>query len=246
MNTTSSWIKPNWPAPANVNSCVTTRQGGVSTGNFSTFNLALHVDDKPSAVNQNRMKLQQTLGYKAAAWLEQVHSTSVVKANISHVLTADASWTDEPGIASVVMTADCLPVLFCDKAGQYVAAAHAGWRGLLHGILEATINALPVPSHELLVWLGPAIGPQTFEVGSEVREAFLTNHADAEQAFTPSHNQGRYMADIYQLARQRLNRKEITQIYGGDFCTVSDDRFYSYRQQAITGRMASLIWLTQR
>lgn len=237
------WIKPDWPLPAHVKSCVTTRVGGVSEGNYSSLNLGLHVGDDPKAVAENRRRVQQTLGYKKAAWLEQTHSTLVVKADSSKVLNADASWTNEKGMASVVMTADCLPVLFCDKKGNYVAAAHAGWRGLLNGILEATIESLPVAAEQLLVWLGPAIGPDSFEVGAEVREAFVTHSSLAEQAFVASGNQDRYLADIYQLARFRLEAKGVTAIFGGGFCTVSDQQFYSYRRQNITGRMASLIWL---
>lgn len=237
------WIKPDWPVPTHVKSCVTTRAGGVSVDNYSSLNLGLHVDDDPQAVAENRRRLQQTLGYQQAAWLEQTHSTLVVKADISKVLNADASWTNEKGIASVVMTADCLPVLFCDKKGHYVAAAHAGWRGLLNGILEATIEALPVSADQILVWLGPAIGPKKFEVGQEVRDAFMAHSSLTEQAFVSSGNQGRYLADIYQLARLRLEAKGITTIFGGGFCTVSDERFYSYRRQNQTGRMASLVWL---
>lgn len=237
------WIKPNWSVPTNVKSCVTTRVGGVSVGNYNSLNLGLHVGDDPLAVAENRRRVQQTLGYKKAAWLEQTHSTLVVRADSSKVLNADASWTNEKGMASVVMTADCLPVLFCDKKGKYVAAAHAGWRGLLKGILEATIESLPVAADQLLVWLGPAIGPDSFEVGTEVREAFVAHHRIAEQAFVVSSNRDRYLADIYQLARLRLEAKGVTAIFGGGFCTVTDPQFYSYRRQNITGRMASLIWL---
>ncbi|MFD1261568.1 peptidoglycan editing factor PgeF [Entomomonas asaccharolytica] len=237
------WIKPDWPVPAHVKSCVTTRVGGVSTGNYSSLNLGLHVGDEPASVVENRRRVQQTLGYKKAAWLEQTHSILAVKADASKVLNADASWTDEKDMACVVMTADCLPVLFCDKKGDYVAAAHAGWRGLLNGILEATIDSLPVAADQLLVWLGPAIGPNNFEVGSEVREAFIACSTLAEQAFVVSGNQDRYLADIYQLARLRLEAKGVTAVFGGDFCTVSGEQFYSYRRQNITGRMASLVWL---
>ena len=157
--------------------------------------------------------------------------------------TADASWTATPGVAALVMTADCLPVLFCDRAGTRVAAAHAGWRGLAGGVLENTLQALTFDPAETLVWLGPAIGPAAFEVGAEVREAFVAEHAEAASAFVPGAQPGKFMADIYQLARIRLAAQGVTAIYGGGLCTVSDPRFFSYRRASRTGRFASLIWL---
>lgn len=241
---TNPWITPDWPAPRQIRSCATTRLGGVSQASYSTFNLGDHVGDDPQAVSHNRNLLRQTLAYQQAAWLKQVHSTIVVKADANSLLEADASWTNEQGVACVVMTADCLPVLFCDKKGQYVAAAHAGWRGLLNGILEATIKALPVASSDLMAWLGPAIGPAAFEVGGEVLEAFVAQDVIAKQAFRASAKQGHYLADLYTLASQRLMANGVTAIYGGGFCTLTDEqRFYSYRRQPQTGRMASLIWL---
>jgi len=172
-----------------------------------------------------------------------VHGVAVVEATPTQVLQADASWTQKPGIACTVMTADCLPVLFCDRAGSRVAAAHAGWRGLAAGVLEATLDKLALPADQVLVWLGPAIGPQAFEVGGEVRDAFVAQHAQATVAFQPSNNAGKFMADIYQLARIRLAERGVVAVYGGDFCTFNDPRFYSYRRSAQTGRFASLIWL---
>lgn len=166
-----------------------------------------------------------------------------VQADLQSVHSADASWTAERGVACAVLTADCLPALFCDRAGSRVAAAHAGWRGLAGGVLEATLDALGVPAEETLVWLGPAIGAQVFEVGPEVREAFVTVHPGAERAFVPSANAGRHIADIYQLARIRLAARGVTAVYGGGLCTVSDPRFYSYRRANPTGRFASLVWL---
>lgn len=244
MNPAQLWIKPDWPAPANVCSWSTTRAGGVSKGHYDSLNLGLHVDDEVDAVLANRQRLKEALGYQRIAWLNQVHGTQVVKATTQQLLDADAVWTDEREVACVVMTADCLPVLFCDKAGQFVAAAHAGWRGLVNGVLEATVAQLPVANDQLMAWLGPAIGPDKFEVGQEVREAFMAHSEEAGLCFKVSHHQGRYLADIYQLAKQRLIGMGITAIYGGNLCTVSDEeRFYSYRRQAVTGRMASLIWL---
>lgn len=244
MTLNNPWITPNWPAPKWVHNCVTTRLGGFSLGDYSSFNLGDHVGDAPQNVTRNRKLLQETLAYQEAAWLKQVHGTRVVKADAKQVLEADGCWTNEQGLACVVMTADCLPVLFCDKKGQFVAAAHAGWRGLLNGILEATIEALPVVSGEIMAWLGPAIGPQSFEVGSEVMEAFVTRDSKAKQGFQASVKQGHYLVDLYMLAKQRLVDNGVTAIYGGGFCTLTDEqRFYSYRRQPNTGRMASLIWL---
>lgn len=236
------WLTPDWPAPAHVRACVTTRSGGVSVAPFETFNLGDHVDDDPAAVASNRQHLVDTLGCQPA-WLRQVHGIVVAEADPATVIEADGNWTATPGIACTAMTADCLPALFCDRAGTRVAAAHAGWRGLAGGVLEATVKALDVAPQELLVWLGPAIGPAAFEVGGEVREAFVQQHAEAAAAFVPSANAGKFMADIYQLARIRLAAIGVTAVSGGGLCTYNDARFYSYRRSARTGRFASLIWL---
>ena len=236
------WLTPDWPAPANVRACVTTRGGGISAAPFDTFNLGDHVDDDPAAVASNRAHLVDMLGCQPA-WLRQVHGIVVAEADPAVVIEADGNWTATPGIACTAMTADCLPALFCDRAGSRVAAAHAGWRGLAGGVLEATVRALDVAPQELLVWLGPAIGPAAFEVGGEVRDAFVMQHAEAANAFLPSVNAGKFMADIYQLARIRLAAIGVTAVSGGGFCTYSDPRFYSYRRSPRTGRFASLIWL---
>ncbi|AZD04552.1 peptidoglycan editing factor PgeF [Pseudomonas chlororaphis] len=238
----SDWLIPDWPAPAGVKACVTTRAGGVSLAPFDSLNLGDHVDDNPEAVAENRRRLTDRFSIKPA-WLKQVHGIDVVEADPSVVATADASWTATPGIACSAMTADCLPALFCDRAGTRVAAAHAGWRGLAAGVLEATLDSLKVAPEDVLVWLGPAIGPQAFEVGPEVRDAFVRHLPQTEQAFVASHNPGKLMADIYMLARLRLAACGVTAVYGGGFCTVSDPRFYSYRRSPRTGRFASLIWL---
>lgn len=234
---------PDWPAPARVRACVTTRTGGCSSAPFASLNLGDHVGDDPQAVVENRRRLQALLGCQPA-WLSQVHGVSVVEADPAQVAVADASWSAVPGIACAIMTADCLPVLFCDRAGTRVAAAHAGWRGLAAGVLESTVAALVCPADQVLAWLGPAIGPQVFEVGAEVREAFVSQHVGAAAAFVPSVNPGRYMADLYHLARIRLAAAGVTAVYGGGLCTFSDaTRFYSYRREPRTGRLASLIWL---
>lgn len=240
----ADWLIPDWPAPATIKSCVTTRAGGVSLAPFDSFNLGDHVDDDPRAVAANRLYLTSHLAVQPA-WLSQVHGIDVAHADPLHVVAADASWTDTPNVACTIMTADCLPVLFCDRAGTRVAAAHGGWRGLAAGILEATVDRMQAPGSEIIVWLGPAIGPKAFEVGPEVREAFMRTHPETIEAFVPSINDGRFMADIYALARLRLAACGVTAVYGGGLCTVTDPRFYSYRRSARTGRFASLVWISQ-
>lgn len=243
-------IMPDWPAPANVRALITTRQGGVSRGVYSSLNLGDHVGDDPAAVARNRALVVSSANARPL-WLKQVHGTCVVDAaqcldaNPAGVPEADASYTSRAGVACAVMTADCLPVLFCDQAGTIVAAAHAGWRGLLDGVLEATISRMGGPGEQLMAYLGPAIGAQAFEVGEEVRSAFIAVSKVADQAFRPG-REGKWLADIHQLARQRLSAQGVTQVYGGDYCTVTDAaRFFSYRRDGQTGRMASLIWLDQ-
>lgn len=238
----SAWLTPDWPAPAGVKACVTTREGGVSLAPFDSLNLGDHVGDDPTAVAENRRRLIDRFVI-TPAWLQQVHGIAVVEADPTQVATADASWTATLGIACTAMTADCLPVLFCNRAGTRVAAAHAGWRGLANGVLEATLDSLAVPANEILAWLGPAIGPQAFEVGPEVREAFIAQRPEAVEAFAASPNAGKFLADIYQLARLRLAARGVTAVYGGGFCTVNDPRFFSYRRNPRTGRFASLIWI---
>ena len=239
-----SWLTPDWPAPASVRACVTTREGGVSEAPFDSLNLGDHVDDRLEAVAENRRRLTDHFSIKPA-WLQQVHGIAVAQADPGIVATADASWTATPGIACAAMTADCLPALFCNRAGTRFAAAHAGWRGLAAGVLEATLDTLDVPAEDVLVWLGPAIGPKAFEVGPEVREIFINQLPEAAEAFVPSDNAGKFMADIYMLARLRLAERGVTAVYGGGFCTVTDPRFFSYRRASRTGRFASLVWLTR-
>ncbi|APC17447.1 multi-copper polyphenol oxidoreductase [Pseudomonas frederiksbergensis] len=236
------WLIPDWPLPAGVKACVTTRAGGVSLAPFDSLNLGDHVEDSPAAVAENRRRLTEHFSIRPA-WLQQVHGIAVAHADPTTVATADASWTATPGVACAAMTADCLPALFCDRAGTRVAASHAGWRGLAAGVLEATVDSLAVDPAEVLVWLGPAIGPKAFEVGPEVREAFVQRLPETVQAFVPSHNAGKFMADIYMLARLHLAACGVTAVYGGGFCTVTDPRFFSYRRSPRTGRFASLIWL---
>ncbi len=236
-------ILPDWPAPARVRGLMTTREGGVSHAPWASFNLGDHVGDDPTHVAANRARLRQQLPAEPG-WLKQVHSARVVELGRDTQFEADASVTREAGQVCAVLTADCLPVLFCDRAGSVVAAAHAGWRGLAGGVLEAAVAAMQVPPDQVLAWMGAAIGPQAFEVGDEVREAFAGRHPEAAAAFVPQPVPGKWLADIYQLARIRLNRVGVQAIHGGGRCTFSEaDAFFSYRRDGVTGRMASLIWL---
>lgn len=236
-------IMPDWPAPARVNACVTTRSGGVSAAPYTSLNLGDHVGDDPQAVSVNRARLAACIAAQPA-WLSQVHGIEVVEAKPGSVAQADGCWTAQPGIACTAMTADCLPALFCNRAGTRVAAAHAGWRGLANGVLQATVASLATDPGEILVWLGPAIGPRNFEVGAEVRAAFMAVHAEAEHAFVPGEQAGKFFADIYALARLQLASVGVTRVYGGGLCTIEDSRFFSYRRENRTGRFASLVWLS--
>lgn len=240
----NSLIIPDWPAPERVRACSTTRLGGVSPPPYVSLNLGDHVGDDPRCVAANRRRLRDALKLPAEpAWLNQVHGDRVI-APACAPAAADAACTREPGQVCVVMTADCLPVLFCDRAGRCVAIAHAGWRGLAGGVIPATVAAMACDPAQMLAWLGPAIGPQAFEVGSEVRAAFTALDGGNDGCFQPSPNPGRWLADIYGLARRQLAGLGITAIYGGRWCTFTEpERFFSYRREQRTGRMASLIWL---
>ena len=235
-------ILPDWPAPPRVKCLMTTREGGVSGAPWASFNLGDHVGDDPAHVVANRARLRQSLPAEPG-WLRQVHSARVVELGRDTNPEADASFTREAAQVCAVLTADCLPVLFCDHSGSVVAAAHAGWRGLADGVLEATVAAMGVKPGEILVWMGAAIGPQAFEVGDEVRQVFVARHPEAAAAFAP-HAPGKWLADIYRLARIRLDHAGVGSVHGGGRCTFSEaDRFYSYRRDGVTGRMASLVWL---
>ncbi|HEY0683875.1 MAG TPA: peptidoglycan editing factor PgeF [Steroidobacter sp.] len=240
------WITPDWPAPPPVKAAATLRTGGVSEGPFSSLNLGSHVGDDPAAVAENRRLLRAALALPAEpAWLNQVHGTDVVDAAqvAAAVPNADASFARSAGAVCVVMTADCLPVLFCDREGTRVGAAHAGWRGLAGGVLGATIEALDVPSGQLMAWLGPAIEQDAFEVGDEVREQFLKLDTGNAAAFQ-TNARGRWQADLYQLARNELARLGVAAVYGGGFqCFADSKRFFSYRRESRTGRMGTLVWL---
>ncbi|WP_114417940.1 peptidoglycan editing factor PgeF [Marinospirillum perlucidum] len=237
-------LYPQWPAPERVKAWVTTRETGPSEGAFAHFNPAASVGDDPDQVAACRRQLLHETGNRPLNWLKQVHGTQVLT-NFQPGAEADAALATSGDYACVVLTADCLPVFFCDRQGTRVAVAHAGWRGLADGVLENTVKALGVAPEDLLVWLGPAIGARVFEVGPEVRQAFLEGHPEAAAAFVPSpFRLKHYMADLYRLARQRLENVGVEQVFGGNFCTLSDrERFYSYRRDGQTGRMASVIWL---
>ena len=238
-------IVPEWAIPEGVAACSSTRVGGVSEGAWNSLNLGAHCGDNPEHVNENRQRVFAAGNFPSdPVWLEQVHGKEVLKLTGGSYASkrADASYSNTPGTVCAVMTADCLPVLFCNRAGTEVAAAHAGWRGLCEGVLEETVACFADRPENITAWLGPAIGPRAFEVGPEVREAFIAKDAQAASAF---HTTGeKYLADIYQLARQRLMNVGITQIAGGDRCTVTEkDDFFSWRRDKTTGRMASFIWL---
>lgn len=247
------YLFPDWPAPARVRAAVTLRGGGHSEGPYQSFNLGNHVGDNEAAVSANRQQLRQELLLPSEPqWLEQIHSDKVVEAHADDVVrTADAGFTGSQGVVCAVLTADCLPVLLCDREGTQVAAVHAGWRGLAGGVVRNTVAVLDSSPENLLAWLGPAIGPDAFETGVDVLEAFFESAQNAEhaekmaQCFRP-HSQKplHFLADIYGLARAELESLGVSDVYGGDRCTVSDaENFYSYRRDKITGRMASLIWL---
>ena len=256
----SSFITPNWPAPANVKALQTTRTGGISLTPYDSFNLGSHVNDRSIHVAHNRQLLNQYLPSEPI-WLNQVHGINVIDAaNTSCaadsgyadcVPIADASYATRKNVVCVTMTADCLPILLCDQAGTAVASIHAGWRSLCDGVIEATIAKMGAESSQLMAWLGPAIGPDAFEVGAEVRAQFMAKDAQAKLAFkkqSENQAQDKWLCDMYKIATQRLNKLGVTQIYGGgqdeDWCTHTDDgRFFSFRRDGLTGRMATLIWL---
>lgn len=242
-----AFIQPTWSVPPTIRALTTTRQGGVSQASFASLNLGDHVSDDPLAVAENRRLLQQRLNLpRAPRYLNQTHSTKVVTlpCPAGQSLEADAVYTDQPNQVCLVMTADCLPVLFCREDGTEIAAAHAGWRGLCDGILEATAAHFRCLPSQIHVWLGPAIGPAAFQVGQEVIDQFCAIDPQARNAFVPdARASGKFLGDLYQLARQRLHRLGVSQISGGDYCTYTDaERFFSYRRDKITGRMATLIW----
>lgn len=246
MRNKPDFIIPDWPAPKNVHALQTNRHGGLSQAPYDTLNFGMHVKDNPMLVAQNRQMLSQYLPSEPV-WLNQTHSIRVVDAaQTSCVPDADASFSIQKNVVCVTMTADCLPVLLCDVDGKVVSAIHAGWRGLCDGVLEASIDAVLGATHisadNIMAWLGPAIGPNAFEVGEEVRAQFIEKDAQAKNAFKPHGD--KYLGDLYAIAKQRLQNKGVTQIYGGRRCTYTEkETFFSFRRDGETGRMATLIWL---
>jgi polyphenol oxidase len=247
MKRPPEWIVPDWPAPAKVRAFVTTRDGGVSEGEHGTLNLGLRSGDEPSRVLANRDVVRRHLP-SAPRWLAQVHGAAVADLDspgTGEFPVADASFTSRPGRVAVVLTADCLPVFLCRADGSSVAVAHAGWRGLCAGVLENAVAALGGRAAQVMAWLGPAIGPSAFEVGPEVREAFVSADPGSASAFA-THRQGKFMADLYALARLRLARAGAAGVWGGGFCTYTDERrFFSYRRAKESGRLGAFIWIDE-
>jgi YfiH family protein len=239
-------IRPDWLAPKNIQAFSTIRQGGISPPPYDSLNLGINVKDSIINIHKNRVILQENLKIPSEPiWLKQIHSNIVIPGTEENrYQEADASYTNQKDIVCTVLTADCLPILLCNRQGTYVAAIHAGWSGLQKQIIDSTLDHISCNPEDLMVWLGPAIGPKHFEVGDEVRDLFMDIDKNLDKAFTPSIN-NRWLCDMYAIARLQLNKRHVTQIYGGDHCTYSDSsKFYSYRRDgAETGRMASLIWI---
>jgi len=239
------WLVPDWPAPARVRAFVTTRAGGVSTGAYASMNLGSRSGDDAANVARNRLIVRSQVP-AMPRWMAQVHGAQV--ANLDRlaedeVPSADAATASLPGRVGVVLTADCMPLFLCDERGQRVGVAHAGWRGMAAGVIENTVRALGAQPAKLMAWMGPTIGPAAFEVGPEVREAFVAIDPGAAGAFV-RHGPGKYMADLYVLARLRLQRAGVARVFGGGFCTYREaDRFFSYRREQKSGRMGAFIWM---
>jgi len=245
MTLPREWLVPDWDAPARVRAFVTTRAGGVSGGEFASMNLGGSGGDDPAHVARNRLIVQQQLP-AMPRWMKQVHGTDVADLDVlgeSQVPVADAAVASKPGRVAVVLTADCMPLFLADEAGGRVAVTHAGWRGMAAGVIERTVEAMGSKPSGVVAWMGPAIGPGAFEVGPEVREAFVAADPDAHDAFR-THRPGKFMADLYALARRRLASAGVTRVHGGGLCTYTDpQRFFSYRRAQKSGRMGAFIWI---
>ena len=245
----TSLIYPNWPLQDKVNAFTTTRNGGVSSAPFDSFNLAMHVHDDAADVQANRQQLQKYLSDQVQIkWLKQVHGNHVVNASAiaADEVEADAAFTTDEHIACAVLTADCLPILISDKNGECIAAVHAGWRGVINGVITNTISAMSSHVKPSYAWLGPAIGPSVFEVGEDVCDAYNQTDFAFKDCFieknTHPKKTGKWNLNIYQAAKVVLNAADISNVYGGEYCTFNDsDQFYSYRRNAVTGRMATII-----
>ncbi len=238
------WITPDWPAGSRVHALITTRDGGVSSGKFASLNLSMRVGDDPRRVARNRAILRACLPAEPA-WVKQVHGTAVIDAaRATPDAEADGIVTQSPGRVCAVMVADCLPVLLSDREGKSVGIAHAGWRGLAGGIVENVVQAMGVRSRDVIAYIGPGIGARRYEVGEDVRSAFVDRDPAAARSFAPRQD-GKYLVDLCALARQRLAAAGVAGIHGGGFCTASEERFFSFRRDQTTGRMAGLIWLEE-
>ena len=243
MSIPREWLVPDWPAPSNVRAFVTTRAGGVSEGEYASMNLGLSSGDAPERVQRNRAIARAALP-SDPVYMRQLHGTGVAMLDsiAGGAVTADAAMCSAPGRVAAVLTADCMPLLLADRKGARVAAVHAGWRGMAAGVVENAVDALGVAPAEVIAWMGPTIGPDAFEVGPEVREAFVARDGAAAAAFR-AHKPGKYMADLYELARMRLASRGVTAAFGGGFCTFHETaRFFSYRRAAKSGRMGAFIW----
>lgn len=247
MTVPAGWLRPDWDAPAHVRAFATTREGGVSEGEYASMNLGFSSGDAADRVARNRAIVRGHLPADPP-YLWQVHGAEVADLDrpLAADAKADASATSQPARIACVLTADCMPLLFCDESGRRVAAAHAGWRGMAAGVIENTVRAMGPDPATVRAWMGPAIGPDAFEVGPEVREAFLATDAGASEAFRP-HGPGKFMADLYALARRRLARAGVRRVHGGGFCTFHErERFFSYRRAQKSGRMGAFIWIEPR
>lgn len=248
MSDADAWIAPAWPLGDRVRAVTTTRSGGVSDGVYAGFNLAAHVGDAASSVAENRRRLQAVTGCRHIQWLEQVHGCAVFRAGGAPTLVpprADAVWTRERGLGIAVLTADCLPVVIADRSGTLIAVAHAGWRGLVGGVITATLADLPVAASDCVAWLGPAIGPDAYEVGDDVAQAVDSLGECARGVLRPGKAPGKYWLDLFLLGRRQLLAAGVAEIYGEEVCTVGNPLLYSYRRDGLTGRMASLAWLPE-
>jgi len=245
MSLPREWLVPDWDAPARVRAFVTTRSGGVSGGEFASMNLGGSSGDDPAYVARNRLIVREQLP-AVPRWMKQVHGTDVADLDVldeSQVPLADAAVASKPGRVGVVLTADCMPLFLADESGERVAVTHAGWRGMAAGVIERTVEAMGSQPSRVVAWMGPTIGPAAFEVGPEVREAFMADDPDAGGAFR-SHKPGKFMADLYSLARRRLASAGVTRVHGGGFCTYTEtQRFFSYRRAQKSGRMGAFIWI---
>lgn len=245
MKLPPDWIVPDWPAPSRVRAFVTTRSGGESVGEYATMNLGGGSGDDPARVARNRLAVARHLP-EMPLWLRQRHGVEVARIDglaPGESPIADAAVAASAGRVCAVLTGDCLPLLLCNTSATSVAAVHAGWRGLAAGVVEEAVAALGADPSRVLAWMGPAIGAHVYEVGSEVRETFLARDPDAKRAFEPR-GPGKYLADLYHLARQRLERAGVSQVHGGGYCTYTQqDRFFSYRRVAKSGRMGTFIWM---